>query len=240
VRDPQDPTSGERSPGERPDDREPESAAGLGPRVSAVFTAAEQAAEHIIQMARAEVEDIRRAAESEVAAFRAQRRQDAEREARMLVEEARAEAEARRREQWIDEGIRLMVERAEWGRRGLQEVLARLEEFAIRIPTEWPEVGPPPPPLEREPDLPAARMAGPAEPPPAPEPAPEPEPEAVAPAPEPPVPEPEPEPEVAAPEPEATAEPEEQEPEAAEQPDEATGENVMPVSERDEERAEKT
>jgi hypothetical protein len=175
VRDPQDPGGESRSPGERDDDRELDSAAGIGPRVSAVFTAAEQAAEHILQMARAEAEDIRRSAESEIEALRAQRRNEAEREARALVEDARAEAEiirgeatraaravedaARRREQWIDEGIRLVIERAEWGRRGLHEVIERLEEFAVRAPIEWPELGPPP---DTAPELqwPAARMSG--------------------------------------------------------------------------------
>ena len=52
-----------------------------------------------------------------------------------------------------------MIERAEWGRRGLHEVIERLEEFAVRAPIEWPELGPPP---DTTPELqwPAARMSG--------------------------------------------------------------------------------
>ena len=121
---------------------------GLGPRVTAVFTAAEQAAEHILRMAREEVNDLRSSAEAEIEAFQAERRAEAEREARSIIDGARAEADsirkeardsaetiesnARRREQWINEGIRLMVERVEWGRRGLDEVLTRLSDLAVR------------------------------------------------------------------------------------------------------------
>jgi vacuolar-type H+-ATPase subunit H len=131
--------------------------AGLGPRVTAVFTAAEQAADHILRMAREEVEDMRRSAEAEVDSFRAQRRSDAEREAREILDAARNEADAirrearesarsiegaaRRREQWINEGIRLMVERVEWGRRGLDEVLTRLADLAVRPLPEVDESG---------------------------------------------------------------------------------------------------
>jgi hypothetical protein len=108
--------------------------------------------------------------------LRAQRRQEAEAEARAIVQGARDEAEtirteavraaeavedaARRREQWIDEGIRLMVERAEWARRGLREVITRLDDFVVRRPEEWPEAPPIPSPPASEPP-PASRMAGP-------------------------------------------------------------------------------
>ena len=174
---PEDPARATASP-ESVDERELDSAAGIGPRVSAVFTAAEQAAEHILTMARAEVEDMRREAAAEVAAMRAAQRQEADREAQRIVDEARAEADriraeareharateetARRREQWIDEGIRLATERAEWGRRGLQEVVSRLEDFVVRPPTEWgdlprdsipefdPNAAPPPPSSDGE------------------------------------------------------------------------------------------
>ena len=116
--------------------------------MTAVFTAAEQAAEHVLRMAREEVNDLRSSAEVEVEAFQAERRAEAEREARSLIDGARAEADsirkearesantiesaARRREQWINEGIRLMVERVEWGRRGLDEVVTRLSDLAVR------------------------------------------------------------------------------------------------------------
>ena len=127
-------------------------------------------------MARAEVEDLRRQADTEIHAMRAQRRQEAEIEARQIVQSARDEAEiirteavrsaeavedaARRREQWIDEGIRLMVERAEWARRGLREVITRLDDFVVRAPAEWPDT-PPIPSAEASEPPPAARMAGP-------------------------------------------------------------------------------
>ncbi|HEX2112657.1 MAG TPA: hypothetical protein VHF67_14010 [Gaiellaceae bacterium] len=155
--------------GDAVDERELDSAAGIGPRVSAVFTAAEQAAEHILTMARAEVVDMRREAEAEVAAMRAAQRQEAGREAQQILDDARAEADriraearehargteetARRREAWINEGIRLAIERAEWGRRGLEEVISRLGDFVVRPPTEWPD-------LPREP----VRELGPAAP----------------------------------------------------------------------------
>jgi hypothetical protein len=142
--------------GEPGSERELDSAAGIGPRVSAVFTAAEQAAEHMLAMARAEVEDMRREAEADVAAMRAAQRQEADRETRRMLDEARAEGDriraeareharateetARRREQWINEGVRLAIERAEWGRRGLQDVIARLEDIVLRPPTEWGEL----------------------------------------------------------------------------------------------------
>jgi len=130
---------------------------GLGPRVTAVFTAAEQAAEHILRMAREEVNDLRSSAEAEIEAFEAERRAEAEREARSIIDGARAEADsirkeardsantiesaARRREQWINEGIRLMVERVEWGRRGLDEVVTRLSDLAVRPLPEIDEGG---------------------------------------------------------------------------------------------------
>ncbi len=125
--------------------------------MTAVFTAAEQAAEHVLRMAREEVNDLRSSAEVEVEAFQAERRAEAEREARSLIDGARAEADsirkeardsantiesaARRREQWINEGIRLMVERVEWGRRGLDEVVTRLSDLAVRPLPEIDEQG---------------------------------------------------------------------------------------------------
>lgn len=96
----------------RADERERgDSAGGIGPRVSAVFTAAEQAAEHILQMARAEVDDLRTQAELEIRTVREQRRREAEQEARAIVEAARSEAETIRSEairsaELVDEAAR--------------------------------------------------------------------------------------------------------------------------------------
>jgi vacuolar-type H+-ATPase subunit H len=191
VRAPDEPASGSAPPGAPAPGAPDVDPAGLGPRVTAVFTAAEQAADHILRMAREEVEDLRRSAEAEIDSFRAQRRSEAEREAREIVDGARNEAEAirrearevartiegaaRRREQWINEGIRLMVERVEWGRRGLDEVLTRLADLAVRPLPEVDESGrtvlpdEPPEPAERpasprtvaEELRPAAAFAGP-------------------------------------------------------------------------------
>ena len=137
--------------------------AGIGPRVSAVFTAAERAADHIVQMARAEVEDIRRQAESEAQTMRQQQREEAEQEARSIIASAQAEAEAiradalrdtaeveesaRRREQAILDRIRYMSDRAEWARHSLTDALSHVEEFIARAPSEWPE----PPPIPAAP-----------------------------------------------------------------------------------------
>ena len=160
MRAPDEPASGITPSGGAPAGDRPGGeldSAGLGPRVSAVFTAAEQAAEHILRMAREEAEDLRRQTEAEIEAFRAQRRSEAEREARQILDTAREEGDAvlrearetartiegaaRRREQWINEGIRLMVERVEWGRRGLEEVLSRLADVTAR-PLPEPEDAP--------------------------------------------------------------------------------------------------
>jgi hypothetical protein len=154
-----------------------ETAAGLGPRVTAVFTAAQQAAEHLMKMARAEAEDLRRRTETELETYRREQRDEARAEAAAILDLARSDAEEIRREakaeaatledaaklraQWIDEGIRLAAERAEWGRRGLEEVVERLQEFAVRPPDNWAEVGPPPeaPSTNGEPTVAARTVA---------------------------------------------------------------------------------
>ena len=131
---------------------------GIGPRVSAVFTAAERAADQIVAMAREEVEDIRRAAEAEASTMIAQKREASEQEARAVLAAAHAEAEAirsdalraaaelqenaRRREHAIEERVRYMAERADWARHSLIEALSHVEEFIARPPAEWPQ--PPP------------------------------------------------------------------------------------------------
>jgi hypothetical protein len=116
----------------------------IGPRVTAVFTAAEKAAQHIVEMAREEAEDVRRRAEAEAESHQTQRRYQAEEEAARLVAEARVQADqirsaaeeearqtqesARRREVRIREETRLLEERVEWARDGLRDVADRLRE----------------------------------------------------------------------------------------------------------------
>jgi hypothetical protein len=140
-------------PDERTADDAPVDSAGIGPRVSAVFTAAEQAAEHVLAIAREEADDLRRRTQSDMEALRARETAKAEDEARAIVTAARVEAEeirreareraaaieeaAKRREQRIDEGIRLMVDRAEWARSGLKDVVSKLDHFVAKGPPEW-------------------------------------------------------------------------------------------------------
>jgi vacuolar-type H+-ATPase subunit H len=115
----------------------------ISARVSAVFTAAEKAAQHMLTMAREEADDVRRKAHSDADALRAQLRLEAEQEARTVVEQARVEAEkikdeareaARRIEVEADarklrlrEEVRLIGERIDWAHDGLREVAARLD-----------------------------------------------------------------------------------------------------------------
>lgn len=116
----------------------------IGPRVTAVFTAAEKAAQHILTMAREEADDLRRRSEAEAESLLSQRRYQAEEEAARRLAEAQAQADsirqaaedeaheiegsARRREYRIREEARLMEERVEWAREGLREVADRLRD----------------------------------------------------------------------------------------------------------------
>jgi hypothetical protein len=115
----------------------------ISARVSAVFTAAEKAAQHMLTMAREEADDIRRRAHSDAEATRTQLRVDAEQEATRLVEQARVEAETIRaeareaagrvdaeadaRKLRLREEVRLIGERIDWAHDGLREVAARLD-----------------------------------------------------------------------------------------------------------------
>ena len=119
------------------------SSAEISARVSAVFTAAEKAAQHMLTMAREEADDIRRKAHSDAEALRAQFRVEAEQEGRALLDEMRAEAEAIRQEAReaagrieseadarklrLREEVRLIGERIDWAHDGLREVAARLD-----------------------------------------------------------------------------------------------------------------
>jgi hypothetical protein len=118
------------------------SSAEISARVSAVFTAAEKAAQHMLTMAREEADDIRRRAYSDGEALRTQLRVEAEREASGLIDQAREEAaaiqeerkaagrvqvEADARKLRLREEIRLIGERIDWAHDGLREVSARLD-----------------------------------------------------------------------------------------------------------------
>ena len=65
----------------------------IGPRVTAVFTAAERAAQHIVTMAREEADDLRRRAEAEAESLLSQRRYQAEEEASRRIADAQAQAD---------------------------------------------------------------------------------------------------------------------------------------------------
>jgi cell division septum initiation protein DivIVA len=115
----------------------------ISARVSAVFTAAEKAAQHMLTMAREEADDIRRRAHSDGDASRTQMRVEAEQEAARILEQARAdaaaiteeareaahrvEAEADARKLRLREEVRLLGERIDWAHDGLREVAARLD-----------------------------------------------------------------------------------------------------------------
>lgn len=116
----------------------------IGPRVSAVFTAAERAAQDVLTMAQAQAEDIRRRAEAEAATFVQDRHERAEEDARRIVLEAEAEGEsirraaresarevevnARRQEERMREEVTLILDRVDWAREGLDDVVARLDD----------------------------------------------------------------------------------------------------------------
>ena len=140
----------------------------IGPRVTAVFTAAEKAAQHIVEMAREEAEDVRRRAEAEAETHVTQRRFQAEEEAVRLVAEARAQADqirsaaeetarqmeesARRRVVRIREETKLMEERVEWAREGLRDVADRLREAEALVTIQSSE----PPRAQAPPSRPSA------------------------------------------------------------------------------------
>lgn len=129
---------------------------GIGTRVSAVFTAAEKAANDMLQLARAQADDILLKAEAEAATHVSERRSRAEEEARRVVAEAEAEAQkirysarenareieeaARRREKRVREETDHLLDRVEWAREGIDEVIARLQDVrpTHRIPTPEP------------------------------------------------------------------------------------------------------
>jgi cell division septum initiation protein DivIVA len=123
---------------------------GIGARVTAVFTAAEKAGQHIVSLAREEAEDIRRQARAEAEAYlREQKLQadkdveqifaDARRKAEAIEEEARVssrqvEDDARVRKERLREEARLIEERIAWAKEGLIEVNDRLGQVFLDEP----------------------------------------------------------------------------------------------------------
>lgn len=119
---------------------------GVGARVTAVFTAAEKAAEHIMSLAREEADDIRRRTHADIDTYRQECRNTAEQEAQRIIQaahdhggriekDARAAADeleraARERRNRLLEETHLIEERVEWAREGLREVVSRLEQVA--------------------------------------------------------------------------------------------------------------
>ena len=128
-------------------DAEPSDDQGIGARVTAVFTAAEKAGQHIVTLAREEAEDIRREARAEAEAYlREQKLQadkeveqiflDARRKAEAIEEQARAasrqvEDDARVRKERLREEARLIEERIAWAKEGLVEVDERLQQVFL-------------------------------------------------------------------------------------------------------------
>lgn len=132
---------------------------GVGARVTAVFTAAEKAAEHIMSLAREEADDVRRRVHAEIDTYRQECRNTAEQEAQRIIQaaheragqierDARAAADeleraARERRNRLVEETHLVEERVEWAREGLREVMSRLEQVATPDATELEAVAQP-------------------------------------------------------------------------------------------------
>jgi ribonuclease Y len=120
---------------------------GIGARVTAVFTAAEKAGQHIVTLAREEAEDIRREARAEADAYLREQKLQADKEVEQIFAEARRKADAiedeartasrqvedgaRVRKERLREEARLIEERITWAKEGLAEVNERLEQVFL-------------------------------------------------------------------------------------------------------------
>ena len=120
---------------------------GIGARVTAVFTAAEKAGQHIVSLAREEAEDIRREARAEADAYLREQKLQADKEVEQIFADARRKAEAieedariaarqveddaRVRKERLREEGRLIEERIAWAKEGLSEVNERLEQVFL-------------------------------------------------------------------------------------------------------------
>jgi len=120
---------------------------GIGARVTAVFTAAEKAGQHIVTLAREEAEDIRRQARAEAEAYQREQKLQADKEVQQIFSDARRKADAieeeariasrqveddaRVRKERLREEARLIEERIAWAKEGLIEVNDRLEQVFL-------------------------------------------------------------------------------------------------------------
>jgi hypothetical protein len=120
---------------------------GIGARVTAVFTAAEKAGQHIVTLAREEAEDIQRQARAEADAYLHEQKLQADQEVERMLADARRRAEAiedesrrsarqveddaRVRKERLREEARLIEERIAWAKEGLHEVNDRLEQVFL-------------------------------------------------------------------------------------------------------------
>ena len=120
---------------------------GIGARVTAVFTAAEKAGQHIVSLAREEAEDIRREARAEAEAYLREQKLQADKEVEQIFAEARRKADAieeearvasrqveddaRVRNDRLREEARLIQERITWAKEGLAEVNERLQQVFL-------------------------------------------------------------------------------------------------------------
>ena len=121
--------------------------AGIGARVTAVFTAAEKAGQHIVTLAREEADDIIRQARAEAEAYNREQKLNVDQEIEGVFAEARRKAEAiegearvaarqveddaRVRKERLREEARLIQERIDWAKEGLSEVNERLEQVFL-------------------------------------------------------------------------------------------------------------
>jgi F0F1-type ATP synthase membrane subunit b/b' len=120
---------------------------GIGARVTAVFTAAEKAGQHIVSLARSEAEDILREARAEAEAYKQQRKLEADQDVERIFAEARRKADgieedarvrarqveddARVRKERLREEARLVEERIDWVKEGLREVSDRIQQVYL-------------------------------------------------------------------------------------------------------------
>jgi len=120
---------------------------GIGARVTAVFTAAEKAGQHIVSLAREEAEDILRQAKAEAEAYLREQKLQADKDVEQIFSEARRKAgaieeearvaarqvedDARVRKERLREEARLIEERIAWAKEGLSEVKDRIEQVFL-------------------------------------------------------------------------------------------------------------
>jgi hypothetical protein len=120
---------------------------GIGARVTAVFTAAEKAGQHIVALAREEAEDILRQARAEAEAYLREQKLQADKDVEQIFGDARRKADAieegarvaarqveddaRIRKERLREEARLIEERIAWAKEGLVEVDERLQQVFL-------------------------------------------------------------------------------------------------------------